>query len=371
MLNKTSIKITVVVVSILLLIAPVFSVPGEAATTGIVLSQSVQITFPNSITFLISAQSNTNITQLRLHYVVDQQKSALVTSEGWAQFTPSNSVSTQWLWDMRKSSLPPNAHVEYWWTAADASGQTAKTSQSIVVFDDNRFKWQSITSGPVTILWYNGTTSFANSLMAAAQDGLRRIENNTGAIPQGSVKIYIYANASDLQSAQLFAPEWEGGVTFVQFNVIAIGISTSELAFGERAVPHELTHWIVEQITFNNYGAGLPVWLSEGLATYGESATLNPSYQNALNSAIKNNQLLSLRSLSSPFSADSSVAYTSYGESNSVVTFMINTYGKAKMQQLLNEFHQGTTYDSALEKIYGFDQDGLYSMWRKSLGSGG
>jgi hypothetical protein len=367
MLNKI-LKIAIFVIVILLLVTPVFSIPGEAATSGILLSQSTQISFPNSITFLINAQSNANITQLRLHYIVEQQNSIRVTSEGWAQFDPSPSVSTKWLWDMRKSPLPPNSHIEYWWTALDSSGQTAQTDKSAVVFDDTRFKWQSISNGPVTILWYSGSTSFANSLMNSAQEGLKRIENNTGAIPRGSVKIYIYANAKDLQSAQLFAPEWEGGVTFDQFNVIAIGVSTSELAYGERAVPHELTHWIVDQITFNNYGAGLPVWLSEGLATYGESSTLNQSYRDALNIAIKNNQLLSLRSLSSPFSADPTIAYSSYGESNSVVTFLINKYGKAKMQQLMEVFHQGATYDDALEKVYGFNQDGLYAVWLEGLG---
>jgi hypothetical protein len=202
--------------------------------------------------------------------------------------------------------------------------------------------------------------------MKAAQDGLNRITSDTGAVPEGQVKIYIYASTQDLQSAQLFAPSWEGGVTFPGYNVIAIGVSTLNLSFGQRAVPHELTHWIIEQITFNNYGAGLPTWLDEGLATYGEG-TLSSNYQQALNSAIKNNQLLSVRSLSSPFSAISSVANTSYGESNSIVTFLIQTYGKGKMRDLLEVFHQGSTYDDALNKVYGFDQDGLDVLWKESM----
>ena len=203
--------------------------------------------------------------------------------------------------------------------------------------------------------------------MTAAQQGLQRIENDTGATPQGHVRIYIYASAQDLQGAQLFPQQWEGGVTFPGFNIIAIGVSPSQLDFGQRAVPHELTHWIVGQITFNNYGAGLPTWLDEGLATYGEG-TLSPDYQAALNSAIKNNQLISVRSLSSPFSAIPEQAYISYGESNSIVTFLIQKYGKDKMVQLLNVFHQGSGYDEALKQVYGFDQDGLDALWRQSLG---
>ena len=155
-------------------------------------------------------------------------------------------------------------------------------------------------------------------------------------------------------------------MTFEGFNIIAIGVAPNQLSFGEGAVPHELTHWVVHQVTFNDYGAGLPTWLDEGLATYIQGAV--PDYQAALNYAIQNNQLISVRSLSSPFSAITQEALISYGESQSIVTFLIQTYGENKMNQLLNVFQQGSDYDDALKQVYGFDQDGLNALWRQSLG---
>ncbi len=331
------------------------------------LTSSVQVSFPNSITFSVKAQSDANITTLRLHYIVDEQNYAKVVSESWPQFTPSTSVDTQWVWNMVESGgLPPGAQVEYWWTAQDAAGNSAQTDTSTVSFDDNRYNWQSITSGPVTLLWYSGNNQFANALMTAAQQGLQRIQNEIGLTPQGHVSIYIYASTSDLQGALLFAQQWEGGVTFGGFNIIAIGVATNQLAFGESAIPHELTHWAVHQVTFNNYGAGLPTWLDEGLATYIQGPISD--YQAALNYAINNNQLISVRSLSGPFSAIAEQALISYGESQSIVTFLIQTYGEDKMDQLLNVFHQGSGYDDALKQVYGFDQDGLDTLWRRSLG---
>jgi hypothetical protein len=355
-----SVLLPLLVIALLLISAPSF------AASDITLAGVVQASFPNSLQFKINAQSDSNITDLRLHYKVDKQNYAKVTSEGQPVFQPSKSVSTQWLWDMRKSALPVGASFEYWWTAADSAGKTAETPRNTFTFNDERHKWQSITTEPVTIYWYNGSNSFANSLMAAAQKGLKKIENDTGAIPKGNVKIYIYASTQDLQGAQLFAPEWEGGVTFAGYDIIAIGVGTSELSWGERAVPHELTHWIVDQVTFNNYGAGLPIWLEEGLATYGEGPLLS-DYQSALNSAIKSNRLISVKSLSSPFSAVPAEAYISYGESNSIVSFLIQKFGKDKMVQLLNVFKQGSGYDEALQKVYSFDQDGLDKLWRESL----
>ena len=365
-------QVTRVLICVLLAVIAILSavlVPNSSysAASGITLESSVQVSFPTSMTFEVKAQSDANIVKLRLHYIVDRQNYANVVSEGWAQFNPATSVDTQWLWDMRNSSLPPGTQVEYWWTAEDAAGKTSETGRSTVSFDDTRYKWQSITTGPVTLLWYNGDSSFADTLMTAAQQGLQRIESDIGAMPQGHVRIYIYASTQALQSALLFPQQWEGGVTFEGYNVIAIGVSPSQLDFGKRAVPHELTHWIVGQLTFNDYGAGLPIWLDEGLATYGEGS-LSPDYQAALNYAISNNQLISVRSLSSPFSAISEQAYISYGEANSIVTFLIQKYGKDKMVQLLGVFYQGSGYDEALEQVYGFDQDGLDALWQQSLG---
>jgi hypothetical protein len=344
--------------------------PSQAPTfaaSGISLSTSVQATFPSSIAFNVKAQGTANITQLRIHYTVERQNFASVVSEGWAQFTPATSVTTQWVWDMRKSPQPPGTKIDYWWTARDATGATAQTDRATVSFDDSRYTWQSITTGPVTLLWYSGSRSFADSLMGAAQQGLQRIEGDVGAMPQGSVRVYIYGSVQDLLGAQLFPPQWEGGVTFPGYDAIAIGVATNQLSFGLTAVPHELTHWIVGQVTFNDYGAGLPTWLDEGLATYGEGQ-LNQNYALALTNAIDNGQLISVRSLSGPFSAVAAQAYISYGEANSIVTFMITKYGKDKMVQLLHVFQQGAGYDDALKQVYGCDQDGLDSAWRQSLG---
>jgi hypothetical protein len=341
---------------------------SASSDPNISLTSSAQVSFPTALTFKVAARSDVKVVDLRLHYVVERQNYAEVVSEGWPQFTPSTSIDTQWVWDMRKSGgLPPGTQVEYWWTAQDAQGDNGATSVSTVSFDDDRYDWQSVSVDPVTLLWYNGDQSFADTLMNSAQQGLKRIENDTGAVPQGQVHIYIYASAQDLQSAELFPQTWEGGVTFEGYDVIAIGVSPSQLAFGERAVPHELTHWIVGQITFNDYGAGLPTWLDEGLATYGEGS-LNPDYASALNTAIHNHELISVRTLSSPFSAIAEEALLSYGESNSIVTFLIQRYGRDEMNQLLQVFHQGSTYDDALKQVYGFDQDGLDTIWKQSLG---
>jgi len=57
----------------------------------------------------------------------------------------------------------------------------------------------------------------------------------------------------------------------------------------------------------------------------------------------------------------------SYGESHSIVNYLIQTYGKDNMKKAFRSIPSSSTYDDALRQVYGFDQDGLNSLWRASL----
>jgi hypothetical protein len=126
-----------------------------------------------------------------------------------------------------------------------------------------------------------------------------------------------------------------------------------------------LTHLVTHQKTFNPY-SGLPTWLEEGLAMYNQGS-IDTSFTSALQTAFKNNTLLTLKTLSSPFSAYADISYLSYAESWSAVDYLIKTYGKAKMAQLLETFRLGSTYDNALTTVYGTDTKGLSAAWQGSL----
>jgi len=199
-------------------------------------------------------------------------------------------------------------------------------------------------------------------MMTTAQQALARLTADTGAYLERPVKIYVYANSQDLQGAMIHPQEWTGGVAFTRFGVIAIGISPDNLGWGKRAIAHELTHLVIHQMTLNPYG-GLPTWLDEGLAMYSEGG-LALEHVAYLNKAIVEGTLISVRSLSSPFSAYAEDAVISYAQSYSLVEFLISNYGQGKMLELLNIFRQGSTYDGALKRVYGFDMDGLDVLWR-------
>ncbi len=343
-----------------------FFVPVQA-NAGIVLKSSLaEVTYPTSIRFSISAQSSAGITEIRLHYTTEQISFVNVFSEAVLEFEPAQSVTANWTWDLRRSGgLPPGITIIYWWTISDGTGARLQTPKEYLKFEDTRFDWQTLSEDRINLHWYEGTPAFAREVMNTTKDALSRLYRDTGAMLKTDVRIYLYANSPDLLGSMLYPQEWTGGVAFTEFGVISIGISAANLAWGKTAMEHELTHLVIHQMTFNPY-SGLPTWLDEGLAMYNQSS-VDFSFVNALNNAIRNDSLISLQTLSSPFSSYADIAYLSYAQSWATVEYLIGTYGSEKMADLLEIFRHGSTSDNALLQVYGLTTRGLYEEWRQYI----
>ena len=180
------------------------------------------------------------------------------------------------------------------------------------------------------------------------------------------IQAFIYADAEDVRGAILFAQEWTGGLAFGSHNILLITISPERVEEEIGGLVHELTHLLIQELTFNCF-RGLPPWLNEGLATYAEGP-LAPYQQSALDRAAAEDTLITLRSLSSSFPASHRGADLSYAQSQSLVAYLIDIYGWPKMRELLAVFQEGSTYDDALLQVYGFSMDALDHEWRASLG---
>jgi len=357
-------------IAMLLITSLSMSAAAHAAEEIELLDSSAQIAFPGSLAFKIKVASSSEVNRIRLHYEVEKMSYARVVSEVWPKFTPGRTVVAQWSWDMRRASLPPGTTVKYWWTIEDQAGNKLVTSIQKVKFDDIRYSWQEMTEDKLTILWYKGNQTFAQKLMAGSQEALERLAKDTGVYPEKHITMYIYANSKDLQGAMIFAREWTGGTAYTEYGTIAIGVSPDNLNWGIKALAHELGHSVIHQITFSPYGNVLPTWLDEGLALHSEGE-IDPYLEEWLKKAIERDRLISVRSLSSPFSAIPEEAYISYAQSQSLVDFLIKSYGKDKIFKLLMILKEGATCDEALTQVYSFDQDGLEKLWLQSLPSPG
>jgi len=89
----------------------------------------------------------------------------------------------------------------------------------------------------------------------------------------------------------------------------------------------------------------------------------------ALAEAIEDDNLISLRVLNSPFPDQRDRAILSYAESSSLVTFVIQEYGSAKLGELISVFAKGAHYDDAMMQVFGVDMDGMEDRWRAHIGA--
>lgn len=331
-----------------------------------VTANSTSIKFPLEIEFKLSARHTMNITDIRLRYTLDKISLAEVMSESFINFKPGKVVDVRWIMDMKKSGeLPPGTKITYWWIITDIHGAKIQTDPIVITFDDQRFSWQSLTEEPVTIFWYSGSSSIVKELLKSAQQSIKKMTGDNGITLTRPIMVYLYASAEDLRGARPYSRGWEGGISYYNFAVVTTTLFSMNMEGSKAILNHELNHQVVRQLTYNPY-VNLPLWLNEGLSVYA-MGDMSVVYNSALRNAVTFKKIIPIKQLISQFSADSEIATCSYAESNSIVDYLISNYGQSKMVKLLDAFKHGYTDDEALMEVYGFDTDGLNSLWQKYL----
>jgi hypothetical protein len=178
------------------------------------------------------------------------------------------------------------------------------------------------------------------------------------------VKVFLYNTAEDMQLA-IQSDNEEGVITLgeVVYSDTAMVAADTE---AEEIARHEIAH-IVQRVALDGaYRA--PDWVLEGMAVYMQSEPLD-GQRNAIETAIESNTVFSVRSMSSASSgAISGNVFLYYGESWSLVNFLIETYGEQKFADYFRAINAGAGDAGALEQVYGFNQDGLENAWRESVG---
>ena len=325
------------------------------------------VNFPDSIDFHLNATSALSLRKVDLEFGTEKVYSCSTReySSVRLDFEEDSQVDLDWDWQMKKTgSIAPGTTVWWRWRIEDEEGRAYLSQTQELAWEDERFQWQSFTQGNITLYWYAGESSFGTELGQAMVGGLASLELGRELVQP--IKAFIYSDTEDVQGAILFAQEWAGGLAFISYNILLITISPELRQEEITGLVHELAHLLVRELAFNCFG-GLPTWLNEGLATYAQGL-LSPYLQSALDQAISADSLITLRSLSSSFPAAHGGASLSYAQSRSLVAYLIDAHGWEKIRELLAVFQEGSTYNDALLRVYGFDMDALDQEWRQHIG---
>jgi hypothetical protein len=330
-----------------------------------VLSNSGQVRFATDITFRLEVKAPSGVREVTLYY---QQlgeglivKVPIVVESGASSFVHT--------WGLEPGDIPVGARLEYYWRIIDSAGNELKTFPTDLDYADDRFTWQTVREGNIALQWYGNNRSQGETLLGYASEALARLQGELGVTVNQPITIWVYQSKADMSLALPSKSE------SYDDRILTLGVVVDDgtlLILGshadvEQTIAHELAHVVVGLATDNPY-AELPRWLDEGLAMNAEGQLPSGNRQ-ALEAAIRRDALISVRSLSG-YTGDPSEVDLFYGEVYNLVDYMLQTFGKDKMADLLNGIRAGMYQEDALQQVYGFGLDELDSRWRQSLGLG-
>ena len=334
-----------------------------------VVEAKAESQFPDGIKFSVHAISPDGIDDIRVFFSkVDQKGRSAYRS---VEFEPGNNVVGESLLPSGTGGnyFPPGTKIEFSFEVRDKAGGVVRTDPEEFVYQDNRFEWDTVVDGLITVYYYGEyVRGRAETVLEAAKENLEKMLPVLGITPSEPLRIVSYNNYRHMVAALPFRSQ-----------AISEGLQTQGMAFSaERVllvhgfdptitgtVSHEFTHLLVGEAA----GAAMsqvPSWLNEGLAEYGN---IDPTddYDGALRYGIFTRRIKPLWYLGA-FGGTPEDIIIAYGQSRSVVNYMINTYGPDRMAALFPVLQRTLNIDQALLEVYGMDQFGLDSAWREFLG---
>jgi hypothetical protein len=268
--------------------------------------------------------------------------------------------------DLTSQPLRAFAMIEYWFRVIPEKGEPFLSDRFSFIYEDNRFAWQTLSNGPITIHWYEGDISFAQSILNAAAAGLDSAGKYLTLPQVQPVNFYVYASGLEMQSTlRLGGLRWIAGHADPDLGVSVVSLppgpdQQSEI---QRQIPHELMHLLLYQAVGPAYYT-LPVWFKEGLASANESRP-NPDYYVILSSAVEQDRLIPMAALCQSFPQDSTV-YLAYAQSDSFIRYLYQRYGQSGLQNLLTSYAQGGGCEEASTTVLGLSLKELDQDWRRN-----
>ncbi|RLT26836.1 MAG: hypothetical protein DWI48_05215 [Chloroflexi bacterium] len=319
---------------------------------------------PGSITFTVRAPGNLKSAKLDYFVRSPNRDNADNFVGGTGDGTVAGADASYVLQaNTAQRYIPVGSQFRFHWVLTTDSGSTT-TVDSDYLFLDGRYEWKSQSDGQVTVYWYGNNDAAAATALQSSKSSLDDNNKLLEVQVKYPIRLIVYRSEDEGRAAKqprssAFDAQVQTGGQRVGPDLILVFANNRDV------VRHETAH-IVTHVAGDGPFVGVPSWLDEGTAVYAQLDP-GPEYRSGLQLGIAADQTLPLTSINSPTSQPSLVNLF-YGQSWSVVKFMVDTYGQPKFADLYRTIYAGARIDDALLKVYNLDQDGLYNAWRAKNG---
>lgn len=295
----------------------------------------------------------------------------IVVRRSTAEFTVADGLlRAAYAWEPRVP-LVVGTEVEYRFVIRSADGSEIRTAPAAVSYFDVTLPWTTASEGLVEIWYYAGGEAVETDARAGIRAALDIMRHSFGAELERPTRLILYADIGHMRrDLGGGASPWVGGAAIADLNVTVLHAPAADRdpLDLQATVAHEITHIVLEHRTRNPFG-GLPAWLHEGLATTVE-AEINErfAYGDIMTRLVAQGDFVSLRGITGSFPADSRAAVNAYAQSNSLVTYIIETWGQEGVARLLEAYAGGVSDDEAVQAALGISLDELDRAWLGSYG---
>jgi hypothetical protein len=345
----------------LVLTAAVHGRAWSQAGITVTSTPAPSVVFGEVIVFEAEASSTEAITGVTLHLQAGDQPAFT-----WERvdFERGVEVAARATVDAATAALPPFSPVSYWWEFATAGGARLVTPPATFYYEDDRFDWQRLTSGGLSVHWYAGDTAFGQSALDVAVAAYTVANRDIRAPLPEHLDLYLYANTRDVQAAlQRVGVAWADGHADVKLGVVIV-VAAPDLSAEfnlRREIPHELTHILVYRATGERYPQ-VPAWLDEGLAAINQ-AQPEPDSAAVLAAARDAGEFLSFESLCGAFPASPEEARLAYAQSEGLTRYLRTRFGSERLHELLAAYAGGATCSGGVEAALGLPLEDLGQQW--------
>ena len=288
------------------------------------------------------------------------------TIAGQATLQPSNGIT--YTLNLAEHPIQVYSVVEFWYQITLEDGTIVETDPETFSYTDNRFDWQTLDEPPFEVFWYEGDTAFGQEILNATREGMQKTMDFLPVPVPESVTIYVYASASELQTALRLSGQTGAlivGHASLELDSVLVTIPPGPAQTYEtkRQVPHEIAHLLMYEWLGKNY-YNLPQWLREGVPSISELFP-NPDYVALLNQAYADDALLPMTSLCENFPLDASNFLLAYAQSTSFTWFLYGQYGSSGLEALSRAYADGLGCDPGAEAALGRSLTELERDWRQ------
>jgi Tol biopolymer transport system component len=231
------------------------------------------------------------------------------------------------------------------------------------------FKWQFIQTKHFDIYFSQDGYDIAEFTATVAESSLVSLSKNLNYNISNRIPIIVFNSHNEFQQNNVideYLPEGVGGVTELFKNRVLVPFEGDYEQF-RHVIHHELTHAFINDLYYGgsiqnviskNITLNIPLWFNEGMAEVQSLGGLDKSTDMYIRNLIINDYLQSI---------DYCDGYLAYRGGQSFFAFLIDTYGKFKLGELVNNIKGMNDVDAGFQETYKLNIEKLSEKWIKEL----